>query len=460
MIEKFKTHFFEQFQAQNSKILVAISGGVDSIVLAYLFFSIKQPIILAHCNFQLRADESNEDEQFVKDFGKKLGIKTITKRFNTSEFSAKSKMNTQLAARKLRYNWFEEIASENQCDFIATAHHADDNLETFIINLSRGSGLDGLTGIPQKNGKIIRPLLIFSRDAILEFARQENLQWREDSSNQTEKYIRNKIRHNILPVLKEIHPTFLTNFQKTQHFLEQSQQFIDNTIENIKKKYFKEYEFQTDIDKKAFIDVENLDFVLHKLFYPYNFKNINDIKRLINNESGKQLFSPTHQLIGDREKLYLFKLSENSYDAEIPPLIVHFHKETILENLNRKITISDLKSSIEIRFSIIERDIQHFFDTDIYKESGNDIAYMDYDSLSFPLILRHKKQGDFFYPLGMKQKKTISKFFIDEKYTLFDKEQQWLLCSGESIAWITGKRLDNRFKITEKTKKILKVEIF
>ncbi len=236
MKNRFKEHIDRNFNLKNKRILMTISGGIDSVVLSYLFFLLEYDIILAHCNFQLRADESNEDERFVKDFGQKLGIKTLIKRFDTSKFSAESKMNTQLAARKLRYDWFEEIAAENQCDYIATAHHADDNIETFIINLSRGTGLSGLLGIPEKNGKIIRPLLIFSRDEITEFAKQHNLQWREDSSNETEKYVRNKIRHHILPVLKEIHPSFLENFQQTQHYLAQSDQFIDENIEKIKKR--------------------------------------------------------------------------------------------------------------------------------------------------------------------------------------------------------------------------------
>ena len=175
MKKRFEEHIFQNFGLENKRILVAVSGGVDSMVLATLFFQTKCDIVLAHCNFQLRGEESDEDELFVKNFGQKLGVKTIIKRFNTSEFSAKNKLNTQLSARKLRYDWFDKIASENQCDCIATAHHADDNLETFIINLSRGCGLDGLLGIPQKNGKIIRPMLIFSRKEIIDFAKENNI---------------------------------------------------------------------------------------------------------------------------------------------------------------------------------------------------------------------------------------------------------------------------------------------
>ncbi len=465
MKNRFKEHIDRNFNLKNKRILMTISGGIDSVVLSYLFFLLEYDIILAHCNFQLRANESNEDERFVKDFGQKLGIKTLIKRFDTSKFSAESKMNTQLAARKLRYDWFEEIATENQCDYIATAHHADDNIETFIINLSRGTGLSGLLGIPEKNGKIIRPLLIFSRDEITEFAKQHNLQWREDSSNETEKYVRNKIRHHILPVLKEIHPSFLENFQQTQHYLAQSDQFIDENIEKIKKECFKESEYQTTIEIKPIKEASDVNFLLHKLFYPYNFRNIRDLRKMLDAQSGKELFSPTHNLIKGRDELLLKKRPPKIPEFETP-LEFTFQEHLFVEEKIISYSVSDMKSSITIGFLPKKRDIAHFFDLKLDENLENDdylpeeIAFIDYDKLTFPISLRHKKEGDFFYPLGMNQKKKLSKFYIDEKYSLFDKEQQWLLCSGENIVWVIGKRLDNRFKVTEKTKKILIVRKF
>ncbi|MFJ1472925.1 tRNA lysidine(34) synthetase TilS [Capnocytophaga cynodegmi] len=459
MKERFEEHIRQNFNLKDKRILVAISGGVDSMVLATLFYQLNYDIILAHCNFQLRGEESDQDEIFVRNFGENLAVKTIVKRFDTSQFSAESKLNTQLSARKLRYDWFYEIASENQCDYIATAHHADDNLETFIINLSRGSGLDGLLGIPQKNGKIIRPMLLFSREEILEFAKQNSIHWREDSSNQTEKYVRNKIRHTIIPVLKEIHPTFLENFKETQHYLSQSSRFIEENIQKIKEQCFEEREYQTIIRLEPLRNVSDIDFVLHKLFYPYNFRNISDLKKMLYAESGKQLFSPTHHLISGRDYLVLMKTSLKNKELESEGIIFlinenHFDKKDTI-----KLSISDVRSYLSLEMTILKRDINHFFDLEQLKNENNEVAYFDYDTLQFPLMLRHKKEGDFFYPIGMQQKKKLSKFYIDEKYSLFDKDQQWLLCSQENIAWVIGKRMDNRFKVTNKTQRILKVSI-
>lgn len=459
MKERFEEHICQNFNLKDKRILVAISGGVDSMVLATLFYQLNYDIVLAHCNFQLRGEESDQDEIFVRNFGENLAVKTIIKRFDTLQFSAESKLNTQLSARKLRYDWFYEIASENQCDYIATAHHADDNLETFIINLSRGSGLDGLLGIPQKNGKIIRPMLLFSREEILEFAKQNSIHWREDSSNQTEKYVRNKIRHTIIPVLKEIHPTFLENFKETQHYLSQSSRFIEENIQKIKEQCFEEREYQTIIRLEPLRNVSDIDFVLHKLFYPYNFRNISDLKKMLYAESGKQLFSPTHHLISGRDYLVLMKTSLKNKELESEGIIFlinenHFDKKDTI-----KLSISDVRSYLSLEMTILKRDINHFFDLEQLKNENNEVAYFDYDTLQFPLMLRHKKEGDFFYPIGMQQKKKLSKFYIDEKYSLFDKDQQWLLCSQENIAWVIGKRMDNRFKVTNKTQRILKVSI-
>ena len=458
MKKRFEEHIFQNFGLENKRILVAVSGGVDSMVLATLFFQTKCDIVLAHCNFQLRGEESDEDELFVKNFGQKLGVKTIIKRFNTSEFSAKSKLNTQLSARKLRYDWFDKIASENQCDCIATAHHADDNLETFIINLSRGCGLDGLLGIPQKNGKIIRPMLIFSRKEIIDFAKENNISWREDSTNKTEKYVRNNIRHNIVPILKEIHPSFLSNFQEVQQHLRQSAQFIDENIQKIREECFEEREYQTIIQLEPLRKVIDVDFVLHKLFYPYNFKNIRDLKKMLYAESGKQLFSPTHHLVSGRDYLILIKNADEIPEIDNEGIQILIQEKHFLTKRDVNIDVSDMRSFLSLKFTVQERDISHFFDIESAKDENDDVEYIDYDKLHFPLMLRHKKEGDFFFPMGMYQKKKLSKFFIDEKYSLFDKKQQWLLCSGNDIVWVIGKRLDNRFRVRKETKKILKIE--
>ncbi|MCL4124374.1 UNVERIFIED_CONTAM: hypothetical protein GTU68_046541, partial [Idotea baltica] len=218
---------------RGKKLLIAISGGIDSVVLTHLLSELSFDISLAHCNFKLREKESDLDEAFVIELGKKFNIKTFTTQFETNKFAELKKLSTQIAARELRYSWFKELVKKYKFDYVLTAHHADDNLETFLINLSRGTGLDGLTGIPEKNGTIIRPLLPFSRTEIFNFAKENNIDWREDQSNSSSKYIRNKIRHQVVPVLKEINPSLLESFAKTSKHLKESQEIIEDRIEKV-----------------------------------------------------------------------------------------------------------------------------------------------------------------------------------------------------------------------------------
>lgn len=422
---------------EGKKVLVAVSGGLDSVVLLHWLDFQKVSIILAHCNFQLRGEESNLDERFVIDLGKKLNIETITQRFDTQHFANENGLNIQLSARKLRYDWFEELAQKYNCDFIATAHHADDNLETFFINLLRGTGLNGLTGIPAENGKIIRPLLGFTRDEIYRYAIDNQLVWREDSSNASDKYLRNKIRHHIIPTLKEINPFFVENFEKTQHFLKNSSEFIDFFIKKIKSEYFITEENQIKIDISVLKEQPVLDLVLHELFHQYDFKNVTDIKNLLYSQSGKQLFSSTHRLLKDRNFLILKKNTDFKHE------IFEIKEENI-----------EIKAPFSMKIEILHQN------NHLSIEKNEKIAFIDADLLQFPLKIQKKRENDYFFPLGMKQKKSVSKFFKDEKLSIFEKENQWILYSAENIVWIIGRRLDNRFKITEKTKKILKITIF
>ncbi len=221
---------------KDKKVLIAISGGIDSCVLAHIFYKLKYDISLAHCNFMLRGKESNKDEIFVKELGEKLQVPTYTIRFDTEEFATRNGISTQMAARDLRYNWFKQLTDENNIDYILTAHQKDDVIETFLINLTRGTGLDGLTGIPEVNGNIVRPLLLFTRNEILIFATKHKLQWREDSSNSSIKYVRNKVRHKVVPFLKELNPNLLETFSHTFENLKGSQQIVKDCIQNVKEK--------------------------------------------------------------------------------------------------------------------------------------------------------------------------------------------------------------------------------
>lgn len=415
-------------QLKNKKILLAISGGIDSVVLTHLLHSHGTELLLAHCNFQLRGEESNGDEAFVRDFAKTLGIPLEVKRFDTHQYAIAHQLNTQLAARELRYEWFYELLETHHCDALATAHHANDNLETFLINLSRGSGLDGLLGIPQQTDKIVRPLLQWSRQQIYDYAEAHRLQWREDSSNSSNKYVRNVIRHEIIPQMAAVHPNYLENFNQTQEYLHQSARFIDFYIEEWKKSCFSPRPQEGGLSVPIAIDTQKLqsapeiDLVLHKLFYPYGFGNVKDLKNLLfNAEAGKQLLSATHSLVKDSKGAWL--------------------KELTAESLPPTLTYEELTPPFHIT------------------KGDPNIAFMDADKLTAPLTLRQKQAGDFFYPIGLGVKKKLSKFFIDEKYSQVARENQWLLCSEEDIVWVIGKRLDDRFKITENTQRILKVVV-
>ncbi len=421
MIHKLQQHIATQFPfLKGKKLLIAISGGLDSVVLTQLFHTLNFDTSLAHCNFNLRGLESDKDEAFVKKVGATLHLKTFTTSFNTDEYANKNKTSTQVAARELRYAWFQELVNKHQFDYVLTAHHADDNLETFLINLSRGSGLEGFTGIPAINNTIIRPLLVFSRAEIEEFAKENSIEWREDQSNATTKYVRNKIRHQIIPILKEINPTLLNSFQKTTANLKGSQQIINNTIAEIKKKVIRnDQNGVTKFDVTEIHKLSNPKAYLFELLKSYNFTEWNDIENLVSAQSGKQVFSKSHRLLKDRDFLLLTKTPSPIGHSEI--LITKNTKEIVVP--------------IHLSFENV---------SDIQQQDEKTI-FLDTDTLTFPLKLRKWQEGDYFYPIGMQGKKKLSKFFKDQKYSLVAKENTWLLCSENQIVWIVGKRQDRRF---------------
>jgi tRNA(Ile)-lysidine synthase len=433
MLTKFQHHIEQNFaQLKDKKLLLAVSGGVDSMVLLDLFYKLRFEICVVHCNFQLRGKESDADEMLVRETCQDKYIPYFIESFDTLEFAKKNKLSIQLAARKLRYDWFQEIISLG-FDYVLTAHHLDDNVETFLINYTRGTGLEGLTGIPAKNGNIIRPLLPFSRDEIENYAKENKIQWREDSSNASDKYFRNKLRHNIVPKLKELNSGFLDSFQNTLHHLQQAESLVNDASKLVFEKVVKEKGNQLEIHLKPLLEFQNYKAYLFQWLKSYGFSAWNDIYDLVNAQSGKQVFSETHVLLKDREKLILSE-RKSTDKSEV----------FIIESIESKVNIP-----LKLIFSRFSGG----------KNVNANCIFVDEDKIKFPLIIRKWQEGDYFYPAGMNGKKKLSKYFKDEKYPLLDKENQWLLCSEDQIIWVIGKRADQRFIATERTQQIIKIDI-
>ncbi|HBI00251.1 MAG TPA: tRNA lysidine(34) synthetase TilS [Flavobacterium sp.] len=433
MFLKFQNHISSHFPfLQKAKVLIAVSGGLDSMVLLDLISKTKIEFAVAHCNFQLRNDESNEDEDFVKSFCKENSIQGFFQKFNTKQFAEDEKLSIQVAARKLRYEWFYELLETENFNFVATAHHLDDQLETFLINFSRGTGLDGLCGIPSQNDKIIRPLLIFSRAEIETFANENQLKWREDSSNASDKYVRNKIRHHVVPILKELNLSFLDSFENTIQNLNQAQSLVDDASRIVYRKVVKDVDSQKIINLNELLQLPNYQAYLYQWLMPFGFSAWQDIYDLVEAQSGKQIFSEHFRLVKDRKTLIIEPKSEKISDEYC------INKNQSELNFPLKLTFCNV-SDITI--------------------SDSKTIFVDADALKFPLKLRKWQEGDYFYPFGMNGKKKLSKFFKDEKFSIIDKENAWLLCSENQIVWLVGKRLDDRFKVTENTQTIIKIQL-
>lgn len=411
-----------------TKLLVAVSGGVDSMVLCDLLFKSNIYFEVAHCNFQLRKKDSDEDETFVRNYCLKNDLNCFVKKFDVKEFKDSGNFSTQMAARELRYNWFQELMQKENFDYLLTAHHLNDSFETFFINLSRGTGIKGLTGIGSENEQILRPLLPFSKNQILEYAEKNNLDWKEDSSNSSTDYVRNKIRHQIIPHLEEIHPNFLENFAQTIQHLHSDSKLIQNHIQLIRNQLFNNSGNMISVLISELKELAPLETYLFYLFRVFGFQYPQEITKLMNSENG-EIQSETHRLIKNREELLLIDLKQENFESEI-----ELNEHEILE---KPLYLKLLKSDA--------RDLSAH-------ES------LDFEKIKFPLRLRKKKTGDVFFPFGMKGSKKLSKFFKDEKYSKPEKENAWLLVDDDDrILYVVGKRIDDRFKITEHTHKYLNI---
>jgi tRNA(Ile)-lysidine synthetase-like protein len=435
MIEKFQSHLTNYFPYLfGKKLLLATSGGLDSMVMAHLFKSLNFEFALAHCNFQLREKESLEDQFFIQNYAAENNIPVFITQFDTLSFAIDYKLSTQVAARQLRYNWFYELLENENFDYVLTAHHADDNIETFLIHLIRGSGLIGFTGIPAQNESVIRPLLAFSREEISNYAAANAIQWREDSSNSSDKYLRNKIRHDLVPLLKELNPSFLTSFQNTQKYLNEAQAMVEDASIMIFQQVATEMndEIQFNIDKLK--TLSNYRSYLYQWLKEYGFSAWDDIYELVDSQSGKQVFSTHFRLLKDRHSLILAPIVEKESTE------VYFIEKNQSEvNHPIKLTLSN----------------QNF-----HSITDNSFIFVDADKLKFPLSLKKYKEGSVFQPFGMDGKsKKVSKLFKDEKLSLLQKENTWILYSNEDIVWVIGIRQDDRFKVDNNTKNSLQIAI-
>ena len=422
MIKEFQRIILNEFnELKTNKFLLAVSGGIDSMVLANLFYKLKYNFEMAHCNFNLRGDDNIKDELLVKKFANQKEIKLSIKKFETLDYVESKKISIQIAARELRYQWFFDLMKTDKIKYLVTAHNLNDQFETILINISRGTGFDGITGMNYKSNKIFRPLISFTRSQIEKYAIENKVDWREDSSNLSNKYLRNFIRNNILKKWMKYDNDLFINFKTTVKNLNLAKDVLKNNLINWKKNNFKKNENFIIISTNELSKLDPLNFYLFELFKGYGFNNTKDLVNILKSNSGKKLISDTHILLKDRNQLILQKKQKSQknqfyWDG--------FSKD--LSPLNLKIVKSD------------SYDRNHIV--------------LDNDKLKFPLEIRKWKNGDYFYPDGIEGKKKVSKYYKDSKLNLFQKEAQWLLCSNNKIVWIVGLRGDRRFKFKSNSK--------
>jgi tRNA(Ile)-lysidine synthase len=419
------------------RYLLAVSGGVDSVVMAELFHAAQIDFDFVHCNFQLREKESENDQIFVENMARRMNVTCYATRFETLAYAEKNGISIQMAARDLRYAWFEEIREKNRYDFIVTGHNRNDMVETVLINFARGCGIRGLTGIRAKHGFLVRPLLFASRAEIRKYADERSLSWREDSSNAETKYIRNRIRHILIPEFEAINPAFMENATETISRLHQTELLFNVALTQIKKSVCIE------LPDKFLIDIEKLtgypavETLLFELLREYSCTAILVRSILASFEStpGKRFITRTHSITRDRTHLIITE-NKPAVDAQID-----IDEDSVLITYPIYLTMGSLK--INPSFTI---------------PPENRYAALDRDKLVFPLTLRRWKPGDHFHPLGMKGSKKISDFLIDNKVPLPDKQHIWVIESSGNIIWVVNHRIDDRYRITAETSGILLLE--
>ena len=440
LLQKF-TEFnrLKRLASRKKTCLLTVSGGVDSSVMCELFYQAGFPFAIAHCNFNLRGKESDGDEQLVRSLAAKYKVDVFIKSFPTKQYAQEKNLSIQLAARELRYAWFEELRKEHEFALIATAHHLNDNIETIIYNLIKGTGIRGLRGIPVRQGHIIRPMLFAAREEIGAYQKEHQIAYREDSSNADDKYTRNKIRHLLIPFMKEINPALEKTFATKIDLFAELEELYEKEVNRPVKDLFLPRKNDIYIPIAKLKKTKNAGSVLFEYLkdYGFNIQQVEDILGCLDGLAGKQFVSTKARLIKDRRFLILSKTEQKDFTAA---LIQQNDTEFLLGENQLKLSV--LKSD-EVKIS-----------------ADKNLAFLDLSKLEFPLVARHWKQGDYFYPFGMKmKKKKLKKFFTDQKVTLNEKETIWVIESKQKIVWVAGYRTDERFKVLPGTKDVLRLQL-
>jgi tRNA(Ile)-lysidine synthase len=424
---------FRSFIRQNGlfttaqRLLIAVSGGIDSVVLCELCKECGYDFEIAHCNFQLRGEESNRDEEFVKALGQKYNVRVWIEKFDTQTYLEANKLSVQEAARELRYNWFLRLlnAQENKLDVLLTAHHLDDAVETSLMNYFKGTGIAGLRSILPRQQQIIRPLLFTGREEIMQFASASQLQWVEDSSNESDKYSRNFLRHNIIPAIRQLYPQAIENMQRNLARFRDTELLYQQAVDLHKKKLLVVNGEEIYIPVLKLKQAIPLNAIVHEIIRPYGFTaaQIQEVIALLDSSSGRYVYSSSHRIIRNRNWLII-----TAAKASSPSLI-----------------IIDGPGDIVFPGGMIT--VSKTFSADGKPDASSSVACIDASMIEFPLTLRPWKNGDYFYPLGMRKKKKLSRFFIDQKMSVTEKENTWVIESNKKIIWVVGRRLDDRFRM-------------
>ncbi len=452
------------------QLLLAVSGGVDSVVLCELCKQAGYPFVIAHCNFGLRGEESMRDEQFVRSLGHKYDVQVLVKQFDTRAYAAAHKLSVQEAARELRYSWFREVLGRSgevgksgspeagdlkseiggrrsegsthdsplTTHYLATAHHADDNIETMLMHFFRGTGVHGLRGMLPKQDVVVRPLLFARKSELLQFAEQHQLMWVEDSSNATDKYSRNYFRHQVIPMLQQVYPAVENNLLDNLQRFADTEVLYQQAVQRHLKKLLTIRGNEVHIPVLKLRNITPLQAVVYEVIHQYGFTaaQVKEVINLLDSETGKYVQSTTHRIIRNRNWLIIAPQQH----AEAATIIVE-QGEREIPFANGKLVLQTMHRKKETL------------------PGDKTIGCFDANAICFPLILRRWKQGDYFYPLGMPKKKKVARFLVDQKLSMTDKENVWVLEMDKKIIWIVGMRIDNRFKVTDATRTLLQINL-